>query len=273
MRLPFNVRFLLLGGLVYILALVLSFPADWAYAHWKNADDSQKSTSRHFSLMGLHGSVWSGKADLGMIQGEILEDIEWSLRPWSLLLGQVGLSWSCQLPESGGQKGFGRGITAMGLDGSLQVSELEARVPAGMVANLANLAALRPFGMVSLNLQDVEWDGQALVSAEGRIVWNGAGVNLFKSQALGDLTLALETTNDSVRGVISDNGGPLSISGVVTLGGDGKYEFNGSLAARNDRELENALRSMGRPGPDGKVKVKYSGNLASLGISPRKPKK
>lgn len=269
MRLPFDVRFLVLGVLVYIISLILTFPADRAYAYWRNADLSRQMTSRQFSLMGIHGSVWSGTADTGMVGGQRLESFEWHLRPWSLLLGRVGLSWSCQLPESANKQGHGRGITSVGLDGSVAFSELEARVPASMMASMANLSALRPSGMISLNLQDMEWDGQGLVSAEGRVVWNGAGISLLKPVALGDLTLTVETENGTVKGVIADSGGPLSISGVATLSADGNYQFKGALAARNDQDLKNALRSVGRPGPDGKVKVNYSGNLASLGILPR----
>lgn len=265
MRLPFDGRYLVLGVLVYIIVLVLNFPADRAYAHWKNAELSQQA-SRHFSLVGISGSVWSGKADLGVIQGQPLEDIHWSLRPWSLLLGQVGLNWSFRLPNSTSDQGFGRGVTNLGLDGSMDFSELEARLPVAMMANIAKMGALNPTGSVSLNLEDVVWDGKILSSATGRIVWHGAGVSLLKPLALGDLSMSLETENEQVKGNIADNGGPLSITGVVTLKADGSYQFNGSLAARNNQDLQNALRSMGRPGPDGKVKVNYSGNLARLGF-------
>lgn len=269
MRLPFDARFLVLGMLVYIIVLILNFPAEQAYAYWKNSDN----TSRDFSLVGISGSVWSGRADLGSIQGESLKDIEWSLRPWSLLFGKVGLNWSFHLSGPGGTQGFGRGVTSMGLDGSMDFPRLQAEVPAAMTAKMARMSALRPAGTVNLNLQDVEWNGQNLVSASGRVVWRGAGVSLIKPISLGDLTMVLETEGDKIKGVISDSGGPLSIAGVLSLNADGAYQVNGTLAARNDADLQNALRSLGRPGPDGKVKINYSGSLARLGILPKQSKK
>lgn len=276
MKLAFDVRFLVLGLLAYVIALVLSFPADRAYAHWKSSDSfSSTSASREFSLSGISGSAWSGKADVAIIKGTRFDSLEWTLHPWSLFLGQVGLSWRFQLPDSQGaaEGSYAQGVTSLGLDGSISFSSLEGRVPASVVAGMARAGALRPSGLVNLNLQDVEWDGQSLVSATGRVVWSGAGVSLLQPVLLGDLSLTLETSNFGIKGVLADSGGPLSAQGLITLTTDGNYQFNGAFAARNDKSLDNALRSMGRPGPDGKVKISYSGNLAKLGLMPARPKK
>ena len=274
MRLAFNVRYIVLGLLTYIIFLVLNFPADRAYAYWKSSDSSSSNTSRSFALAGISGSVWSGKADVVVIQRARFENFEWTYRPWALLLGQVGLNWRLQIPDSQGSKnsGYGQGVTSLGLDGSIGFSSLEAQLPASMVASMAKMQALQPSGSFSLNFQDVEWNGQSLVSAEGRIVWHDARVNLLKPVSLGDLSLTLETSNDEIKGLIADSGGPLSIDGLFTLEEDGKYQFNGAFAARGDKALENALRSMGRPGPDGKIKIARSGNLAGLGILPTSSK-
>jgi hypothetical protein len=273
-KLAFNVRFLALGVLTYILFLVLNFPADRAYAYWKSSGTLSPTASQSFVLAGISGSVWSGKASVASIQKVRLENVEWTYRPWALLLGQVGLDWRFRLPESAASKegSYGQGVTSLGLDGSIGFSSLEAQIPASMVASMVKMQALQPSGSLSLNLQDVEWNGQSLVSAEGRIVWRGAGVNLLKPVSLGDLTLTLETSDVEVKGVVADSGGPLSVEGLLTLAEDGKYQFNGAFAARGDKALENALRSIGRPGPDGKVKIARSGSLARLGILPTRSK-
>lgn len=255
---------LVFGLLAYLVSLVLTFPAERAYSHWQASEQANKA----FALSGISGSVWSGKAAMAMIQGQPLENVEWTLRPWSLLFGQVGLSWRFQLPEAPGTdaQGYGQGTTALGLDGSVSFDTLEARLPAGMIARIARAGALRPIGSVNLNLQDVLWDGKALRSAVGRIVWTGAGISLLKPIALGDQAMTLDTADDVVKGVLSDGGGPLSLDGLLTLTAEGQYEFSGSLAARNSPELKNALRSVGRAGTDGRIKLKRTGTLASLGL-------
>jgi len=254
---------LVFGLLVYLVALVLNFPAERAYAHWKASEQS----SRTLALSSISGSVWSGKAGVALIQGQTLENIEWNIRPWSLLFGQVGLDWRFQLPAGSEKNGsYAQAKTSLGLDGSIEFSTLEARVPASTIAKLAQAGALRPTGSVSLNLSDVVWDGQNLVSANGRVVWHSAGITLLKPLPFGDQALTLETTDNVIKGVLKDSGGALSLDGIVTLNAEGKYEFNGSLAARNAPNLERALRSLGRPAADGRIKLKQSGTLASLGI-------
>ena len=175
----------------------------------------------------------------------------------------MGLSWRFQLPETQGtgSQGYGLGSVALGLNGSIDFDTLEARLPASMIAGIAKASALRPIGTVNMNLHDVQWDGKTLSSAEGRVVWSGAGISLLKPIALGDQAITLETADGAVKGVLSDGGGPLSL-----VSPDGKYEFSGSLAARNAPDLERALRSMGRAGGDGRIKLKRSGTLAGLGL-------
>ncbi|HEC20311.1 MAG TPA: type II secretion system protein N [Gammaproteobacteria bacterium] len=250
---------LVFGLLAYLVALVISFPAQRAYAHWRASEQASDSVA----LSGISGSVWSGRAALALINGQPLENLEWHLRPWSVLFGEVGLGWRVQLPEAGG---YAQADSALGLDGSISFDTLEARLPAAMIARLARAAALRPTGTVNLNLHDVQWDGKTLRSAVGRVVWNDAGISLLKPIALGDQSLTLETTEEGVKGVLSDGGGPLSLDGLLIVDAEGKYTFSGSLAARNAPDLERALRSLGRPGPDGRITLKRSGTLASLGL-------
>jgi hypothetical protein len=269
-KLAFNIRYLVLGLLVYIVALLVNLPADRVYAYWKSSEHS----NRGFALSGIGGSIWSGHADVAVLKGYRLERVEWSLRPWSLLLGRVGLSWRFQFPDSQEkiENGYGQGVTSLGMGGSIVFSSLQAQLPAAIVGSLTKMAALQPSGSVDLDLQDVDWNGERLVSAGGKVVWRAAGVNLLKQMSFGDLTLKVETSGDEIKGVLADSGGPLSAEGLVSLGQDGRYQFNGAFASRGNADLENALRSMGRPGADGKVKINYSGNLARLGIVPTRSK-
>ena len=157
LRLSEDFRLLAFGLLVYLAVLVITFPAERAYAHWQASEQAVKG----FALGGISGSVWSGQAAVAVIQGRRLESVEWSLRPWALLSGQVALDWRLKLPgEADG--GYGQGRAAFGLDGSVQVDQLEARLPAQQLAELARASAVRPDGSVSINLRDLRWSGQVV---------------------------------------------------------------------------------------------------------------
>lgn len=250
-------RLVLFGVLAYVAFLVLSFPADRVYQFWK-ADAGKQQP---IALSQISGSIWSGQAGQALINGQRLEGLSWTLQPWALGAGKVALSWGAKLAD-----GFGEGQLAAGLQGELEMGHLKARLPLSEISVRA-LQALQPKGTLNLNLKHVAWTGQTLSSAEGRLVWNGAGINILQDLEFGDLVLTLENTPDGVKGVLSDGGGPLQAEGVLTLSADGKYTFSGSFAARGgDQALTNALRTLGRPGADGKVKVSQSGTLAALGL-------
>ncbi|NOX75294.1 MAG: type II secretion system protein N [Gammaproteobacteria bacterium] len=258
LRLPLNLRLVTFGLLLYVGFLALNFPAERAYAYWKGSELARQN----IALGGISGTVWSGRANVAVIDGTRLEALEWSLRPWAVLGGQVALSWRFNVED-----GFAEGVTALSMDGSIVLPSLEARLPMALLARLAQASVLRPAGLLSLNVQNLRWDGVSLVSATGRAVWNGAEVSLLKPLPLGDLSLDLETTAGEVRGLLSDAGGPLSLDGLLALDAEGNYQFSGSLASRgNAPELKQALRSLGRAGSDGKVVVNYSGSLAKLGF-------
>lgn len=254
-----NWRWIAFGLLTYVAFLALTLPAERVYAHWK----SRTGAPAGIAMVGITGSVWSGRADVAIIDGRRLEAVSWRLHPWALMAGRVSADWSLKV-----ENGYGRGEAAAGFGGGLTLDSVEARLPLAQLPGRA-LAALRPSGTLSLNLRGVEWDGVALVSAEGRVVWSGAGINLMQDMILGDLSLDLSTTDGEVKGVLADAGGPLQATGLLSLKADGSYEFTGSFAARgNDPALQQALRTLGRIGPDGKVQVSQKGALASLGLVP-----
>lgn len=259
MRIRINWRYLLIGLLAYLVFLVVQFPADRAYAMWKTGPGAQQKVV----LSGLSGTVWQGSAQQALIDGQRLQGLEWHLKPWTVLFGKLSLDYEVRLDD-----GFLRGSLAADPQGAVAFDALEAKLPLAQLSIKA-LAALRPAGVVNLNLQDVDWNGQALLSAQGRVVWTGAGINLFQPLQFGDLALTLETRDDAVVGQLSDGGGPLQADGLLTLKPDGSYQFSGSFAARDGTQspLGRALKSLGRPGADGRIQVSQSGTLADLGIA------
>lgn len=262
MRLRINWRYLLIGLLAYVIFLLVQFPADRAYAMWKAGPGAQQKVV----LGGLSGTVWRGSARQAQIDGQRLQGLEWRLKPWTVLFGRLSLDYEVRLDD-----GFARGSLAADSQGAMTFEALEAKLPLAQLSFRA-LAALRPSGVVNLNLHDVDWNGQALLSAEGRVVWSGAGVNLFQPLQFGDLALTLETRNDAVVGQLSDAGGPLQADGLLTLKPDGSYQFSGSFAARDGAQspLGRALKSLGRPGADGRIQVSQSGTLAALGLTSKR---
>ncbi|HEX21983.1 MAG TPA: type II secretion system protein N [Chromatiales bacterium] len=258
MRLRLNWRYLLIGLLAYVIFLLAQFPADRAYAWWKAGPGAQQK----LALTGLSGSVWQGGAQQALINGQRLQGLEWHLKPWTVLFGKLELDYEIRLND-----GFARGSVATDPQGTVRLDAVEAKLPLAQLS-LPAIAALRPSGVVNLNLQNVDWNGEALLAAQGRMVWSDAGISLLQPLQFGDLALTLETRDDGVIGELSDAGGPLQAEGLITLKADGSYQFTGSFAAREGAQspLGQALGALGRPGADGRIQVNQSGQLAALGL-------
>ncbi|HEB94580.1 MAG TPA: type II secretion system protein N [Gammaproteobacteria bacterium] len=258
MRLRLNGRYLLIGLLAYVIFLLVQFPAGQAYAWWKAGPGAQQKVV----LTGLSGSVWRGSAQQALIDGQRLQGLEWRLKPWTVLFGKLEIDYEIRLDD-----GFLRGSVAADPQGAVAFDTLEAKLPLAQLP-LPAIVALQPAGVVNLNLQSVDWNGEALLSAQGRLVWSGAGISLLQPLQFGDLALTLENRDGSVIGELSDAGGPLQAEGLLTLKPDGSYQFTGRFAAREGAQspLGQALGALGRPGADGRVQVNQSGRLAALGL-------
>lgn len=264
-----DLRLVAFGLLIYVVVLIASYPAERGYAHLQ----ARGLTPPGLQLGGLQGSIWSGSADVAVIQGQTLRSVTWQLQPWALFTGTASVAWSFQIPGEAAAAGHGTGVAQWRPGGSVVVPQFEGRLPARFVATLLNARAVRPEGLVSLNLNALRWEQQRLAAVTGKVVWSGAGINLFKPLPLGDLTLSLETVDGVIRGVIADAGGLLAIDGLLTLSADGRYQLTGEASARPGQDsgggLGAALGALGRADADGKVHFSHTGALPGSG--PRQP--
>lgn len=254
-----SIRYILFAFVVYVVFLFMTFPANTVYAYWKETMGEEVP----FSASQLDGSIWSGKAIEVRVGTKQVKSVSWQFHPFKLFLGRVELGWEFEVDD-----GYGKGVIGRRLMGDLYLNDVEAWVPMSEISQMANLQVLRPAGSLSVNMQQISLNQQSLTAAIGNIEWNSAELTLLSAISLGDLQIRFEPADDGVKGVLSDQGGPLQADGLLTLSNDGKYTFTGVFAARDPQQtdLKNALQSLGRAGADGKHKITRSGELSQLGL-------
>ena len=124
-------RLIIAGVLVFLVVLVVSFPARVAY-RWFAPPDLQ--------LSGISGSVWKGFAAEGLAGGAYLQSISWQLKPSALLTGELAFETSAS-PAAGTVNTD----VAIGLGGSLALTNLSGSVPLDLVHEFRERQA-EPFG-------------------------------------------------------------------------------------------------------------------------------
>ena len=87
--------YLLLGCGVYLLTLVATFPAAFAY----RIAGPRLTRAVPLQLYGISGSIWSGRIGTVAYGANALGSLSWHLKPLPLLLGHLALSYELDAPD------------------------------------------------------------------------------------------------------------------------------------------------------------------------------
>jgi hypothetical protein len=226
----------------------------------------QHLAPRGIEISGPQGSIWSGEASAVRLGDLQLGTTRWVLTPLPLLLGRLAGEVDATLPG-----GLARGSFVIGAGGWFRVTNFAFAVP------LASLAALQgntlPFreGQLSAQLTELEvhdgWPTRAI--GEIRV----GDVALIYRGGRPDMTrlanFRVEFNADEVppggviEGQLTDQGGPVAVSGVLLASPPGNYEISGRAATRPGApvELEQALVMLGPASPDGGRDFSIAGSL------------
>lgn len=245
-----KIGFVVLAVLAYGIFLIATFPAERAFA-------LVAGQAPNLRAAGLTGTAWSGQAAVIQVQGQNLERLRWQLKPWSVLLGQLELDLQLDGADLAGSATVG-----LKPDGSVQLSDVDLRL-AGSQASTLFRAPMDLGGQFVLQLQSASLLGQKLQSADGVVRWQRAAVVSPFDQPLGEFVANLSSEAEGVKAQVKDEGGPLQLDGVATLKPDGSYSFNGSVTVRDTQQqlLVQGVKALGRPGPDGRVPLRYNGRI------------
>ncbi len=249
--------YVLFGLGVYLVFLIMRFPASQAY-HLVKAIAPQAP----LILKGVQGTLWSGSASEAYVAGQNLSSLQWELSPAWLLLGRVQVRVGMRQGES-----YFYGDVGRTLGNDFHFGDVEARLLLEDLQPLAKAIPLQLAGVVSINLQELDFEDHVISGADGIVAWQNAGMRTLQSMTFGDLRLELQNTGEGVSGRLSDSGGALLADGTLSLAATGSYQFAGAFMVRdrNQAALSQNLNFLGRAGPDGKITVSRSGNLSELG--------
>jgi hypothetical protein len=177
-------------------------------------------------MQGVGGTIWAGHAAGLRLDGAAVGALEWSCRPWRLLM----LEWSCRvgLRPPGGDLGAD---VSIGLDREVVVSGLTGQAP---IAAFEGIATPRGWtGLLELDVLRVRIVGQRPAEAAGTLFVRSLKAPGAGGQLLGDFELVVgegAVGTGTLTGRLRDLGGPLRVRGAIELGSDGRYLMSGEVA-------------------------------------------
>jgi general secretion pathway protein N len=240
-------RYVFAGLLVFLIVLLVSFPARVAY-QWFAPPDVQ--------LSGISGSIWRGSAVEGLAGGAYLRDISWRLHPAELLTGKLAFTTSAS-PASGTL----HTDVALGLDGSLTLTDFSGNLPLDLVHQAFQQEGIS--GDLSMQFETLTLKNALPVVAVGSVTVANFYAPKLSAGVLGDYRADFQTTDSGITGNVDDLAGVLDIAGVITISPDRNYSLIGDVATRPGAppSIESQLRFLGSPDARGMRPFRFEGQL------------
>lgn len=246
------IRYTLVGLIAFAIGLVAFLPARVA-AGWIEQ-------MAPVSMGGVTGTVFAGHAAYASGPGGAVEDLDWTLRPLSLLLGRV----SADVEVASDLGGFSA-LASRSLFGITRLENVTGRASAGWLARLGGYTFLPIAGDIGLDISEAAFDDQLRFSAlAGQIRMANTRWQLFNpSVALGRFATALDRSDDGVRMAIVDSEGALALEGQIQIAPDRRYSLDVRMRARAgaDDRLEQMLGQIAQPDDQGWYRVVEQGRL------------
>jgi len=246
---------LVLTSVFYLFFLLWTVPAGFCWAWLASRPESKMA---RVTMVDLHGPWSAGGCALVKLGPLQLQDLAWRIHPLALLGGRLEFTLAATLPDAG----------KMAATVSLGRHDLELRglQLQGQANSLAHtlLPGIPLTGTLAGKDLSLRLTGGLPVAASGQLTWQGAGVELGKPVAVGDLALQLQSDPGGITGNLKDSGnGPLRLELQGRLKADGAYEITGEAAPRGagQPELANMLGLLGPKTPDGRIRLSRVGQL------------
>lgn len=249
---PAALRYALFFLIVYLLVLLVSFPAEQAYRV------ARQLGPLPVELYGIGGTSWHGRAQTVRIDGVSLRDFEWTLRPLPLLIGRAEARISLRVGE-----GTLTGIAGRTLRGASYARDVR------IDATLADLGAVAGFGDLGLrgrvagNLERIRVGSHEVQVMEGTLTIADAAIGEPLNMTFGSFVADIETRDEGVHAALRDREGPLRAEGTATLQPAGEWRLRLRLTPRDpaDTKTRNMLNSLGRSGAEGQIELTRNGTL------------
>jgi general secretion pathway protein N len=182
----------------------------------------------HVAISGLSGTVWQGSAREFSTNGVYLRDLEWRMRPLSLVTGSAVFDVSGS-PVSG----FFESEVAVGASGSITLRDLSAALPLAMFERAAGVSGLR--GQLSLQIERLKLVNGRPEALDGSVNVADLLVPLLGRTTLGGYRADFFTQSDGVIvGSVEDTDGVVDLAGRLQITRDKAYSFLGQVVPKTE---------------------------------------
>lgn len=240
-------RLIKVGLLVFVIGLIMLFPARVAYRWFAPAE---------FVVSGISGSVWSGRATEVNAYGTYFRDLNWRIHLLDLVTAKLGYAIESKLAS-----GFVEGNIAVGMGGTLRVTDLRATLS---LASMQSIAAMQGIsGSVSANFSELKIAAAIPIAADGVLEISGLTMPLVSPDPLGGFKAEFFSQETGITASLEDTNAVLDLAGSLQISPDGTYQLLAHLTATSDTPapVRQQLQFLGSANDRGQHELRLEGKL------------
>lgn len=237
----------IVGILVFILGLVLMFPARVAVGLLPQGD---------IAISGIDGTIWRGSAKEASISGIYLRDIKWISNPLKIFTGR--LSYQVEATPT---SGFVDTEVSIGFDRALHLSNFTAALPLDLFSAAIGVPGLQ--GNASFNFERVELIDGIAAAADGVIQVANLVVPIIGRSSLGAYRADFRSQNNGVVASIEDTDAVVDLAGSLQIRLDRSFQFLAQVVVKPEtpESVRQQLRFLPPPNERGQQELRLEGIL------------
>jgi len=245
------VRLVLLGLVVYLIAMVLWFPA-------APVIEKIKPQLQPLALSGVSGGLFNGEVASVVSTDDLLPleltDVKWRFAPTRLLKG-TGAAVEFTGFGGGGTadviRTWGNDIEVDNVEIDAVASEFESFLPVPIASFKGNIRA---------DVGELRLVNNQLKRMLGKIRWNASEID---TSVFGDVQ---PQDDGSHQATVNASGGDITADGTVTVAGNGDFNLNILLtpSSNTPQSLIEHLKRTTRPESGGRYRWQERGNVNRL---------
>ncbi len=247
------VRKIIIGVAVYLLFLIMLFPANVAV--------SLAPLPKNINISGVSGTVWSGSAALVTVDKRQLEQVRWELSPWGLFLGKANLDLTI---GSRANAVNGKGFISLS-SSAINIEQLRFDAPSEFLLGKTRL----PFkteveGNFSLIVQQFAQGQPWCEQLNGKLFVQQFQVNnQFGKYPLGNVEVGLTCEDGNIKVATDEAMNGLGLSGTALLKADKLVQVSAKIkeTTAQPEDLKKALSFLGKQDSQGYYPITYQGRL------------
>lgn len=250
-----TLKLLAFALVAYIVFLLVTLPANRVYQQFAEQLPSS------IKFYGVSGTIWSGKAELVTLASQQYRNASWQFQWAGLVKGKALFN----LDFDNGQSQI-KGNVGVDVFGNMVARELLIQQELTDIQALAKVSPITVGGKMGGRINSLVVKQDKISEANATMTIIDAAFLLPRRTPWGNFKIDIESPDGNTKIKIKDQGGPLLADGLVSVSEAGEYDVNLAVEAASgaSNDLIRGLEFFGRPGSDGKTRLKYKGSLPQL---------